>query len=99
MTARMRKVAPKGDGRPSDTAAAAFATALLAGAGSGERSTRDEVARADVCTVAEVAAWLGVNRKTVYDAVNRRELPCARLGRRVVLSRAAIEAWLAGGRP
>lgn len=52
--------------------------------------------RADVCTVAEVAAWLGVNRKTVYDAVNRRELPSARLGRRVLLSRAAINDWLAG---
>ena len=53
-------------------------------------------ARADVCTVAEVAAWLGVDRKTVYDAVNRRELPSARLGRRVLLWRAAINAWLAG---
>lgn len=53
-------------------------------------------ARADVCTVDEVARWLGVNRKTVYDAVNRRQLPCARLGRRVLLSRAAINEWLAG---
>jgi excisionase family DNA binding protein len=53
-------------------------------------------ARADVCTVAEAARWLKVNRKTVYDAVNRRELPSARLGRRVLLSRAAITAWLAG---
>jgi excisionase family DNA binding protein len=52
--------------------------------------------RADVCTVADVARWLGVNKKTVYDAVNRRELPCARLGRRVLLSRAAITEWLAG---
>ncbi|MBE7448588.1 MAG: helix-turn-helix domain-containing protein [Kofleriaceae bacterium] len=53
-------------------------------------------ARADVCTVAEVARWLGVDKKTVYDAVHRRELPCARLGRRVLLSRAAITEWLAG---
>jgi len=59
-------------------------------------STPDDADRADVCTVADVARWLGVNRKTVYDAVNRRELPCARLGRRVILSRAAITAWLAG---
>jgi len=58
--------------------------------------TADEAALADICTVPEVAAWLGVNRKTVYDAVNRRELPCARLGRRVILSRAAITDWLAG---
>lgn len=59
-------------------------------------ATAIDAARADVCTVADVARWLGVNRKTVYDAVNRRELPCARLGRRVILSRAAITAWLAG---
>jgi len=58
--------------------------------------TTDEAARGDICTVPEVAAWLGVNRKTVYDAVNRRELPCARLGRRVILSRAAITDWLGG---
>lgn len=53
-------------------------------------------AHADVCTVEDVARWLGVNRKTVYDAVHRRELPCARLGRRVLFSRAAISAWLGG---
>lgn len=65
---------------------------------SADAPTTDD-ARADVCTVAEVAAWLGVNRKTVYDAVNRRELPCARLGRRVLLSRTAIHEWLAGRLP
>lgn len=63
---------------------------------SGNTTDPIDVARADVCTVADVARWLGVDRKTVYDAVNRRELPCARLGRRVILSRAAITAWLAG---
>lgn len=59
-------------------------------------ATLDDTARADVCTVEEVARWLGVNRRTVYDAVNWRELPCARLGRRVILSRAAITERLAG---
>ncbi len=59
-------------------------------------STPEDTDRADVCTVADVARWLGVNKKTVYDAVNRRELPSARLGRRVLLSRTAITAWLAG---
>ncbi len=51
---------------------------------------------ADICTVDEVAAWLRVDRKTVYQAARRREIPCGRLGRRFVLSRAQIEAWLAG---
>jgi excisionase family DNA binding protein len=53
----------------------------------------------DVCTVDEVAAWLGVDRKTVYQAARRREIPCARLGRRFLLSRAQITAWLAGRVP
>ena len=53
----------------------------------------------DICTVDEVAAWLGVDRKTVYQAARRREIPCGRLGRRIILSRAQIAAWLAGGRP
>ncbi len=61
-----------------------------------DASTPAAADRADVCTVDEVATWLGVNRKTVYDAVNRRELPCARLGRRVILSRTAINEWLTG---
>ncbi|HVV84777.1 MAG TPA: helix-turn-helix domain-containing protein [Kofleriaceae bacterium] len=53
----------------------------------------------EVVTIDEAAAWLRVNRKTLYDAARSRKLPCARLGRRVLLSRAAIEAWLAGGKP
>ncbi len=52
---------------------------------------------ADVITVDEAARWLRVDRKTLYDAAARRAIPCARLGRRVLLSRAALTAWLAGG--
>lgn len=54
---------------------------------------------ADICTIDEVAAWLGVDRKTVYQAARRRQIPCARLGRRFLLSRAAIRAWLGGTKP
>ncbi len=54
---------------------------------------------ADICTVDEVAVWLGVNRKTLYRAAQRREIPCGRLGRRIVMSRAQITAWLAGRLP
>lgn len=53
----------------------------------------------EVVTIDEAAAWLRVNRKTLYDAARSGKLPCARLGRRVLLSRSAIEAWLAGGKP
>lgn len=83
------------------TAAAAAALALARALGeapdvTAAAATEPDTARTDVCTVEDVARWLGVNRKTVYDGVNRRELPCARLGRRVLFSRSAITAWLAG---
>jgi excisionase family DNA binding protein len=48
----------------------------------------------DIISADEVASLLGVNRKTVYDAAGRQEIPHRRLGRRVIFSRQAIEAWL-----
>jgi excisionase family DNA binding protein len=53
----------------------------------------------DVMTADEVAAMLRVNRKTVYEAVERGDLPCARLGRCVLFSRAALLRWLDGQGP
>lgn len=47
-------------------------------------------------TVDEIAAVLGVDRRTVYQHVERKRIPHRRLGRRILFSRAAIEAWLAG---
>ena len=43
----------------------------------------------------ELAAYLRVNRKTVYAYAGSGVIPCGRLGRRLVFSRAAIVAWLA----
>ena len=43
----------------------------------------------------ELARYLRVNRKTVYEYAARNVIPCRRLGRRLVFSRAAIVAWLA----
>jgi excisionase family DNA binding protein len=45
-------------------------------------------------TADEVAAYLGVNRKTVYDAAGRLEIPHRRVGKRLVFSRAALLNWL-----
>lgn len=53
----------------------------------------------DVITVDEAARWLRVDRKTLYDAAGRRAIPCARLGRRILLSRAALARWLVGEAP
>jgi excisionase family DNA binding protein len=80
----------------ADDNARVFAQVLLAGSPTVTQPSGDATPRTDVLTVQEVARWLGVNKKTVYDAAGRRELPCARMGRRVLLSRIAVEAWLAG---
>jgi len=44
----------------------------------------------------EVAAFLGVDRKTVYDYAGRGAIPHLRLGKRLLFSRDALQAWLAG---
>lgn len=46
-------------------------------------------------TALELASWLRVNRKTVYEYAARNVIPCRRLGRRLVFSRPAVVAWLA----
>jgi excisionase family DNA binding protein len=46
-------------------------------------------------TARELAGWLRVNRKTVYEYAARNVIPCRRLGRRLVFSRPAVTAWLA----
>ncbi len=43
----------------------------------------------------EVALWLGVDRKTVYNAAARGEIPHRRLGKRLLFSRTALVSWLA----
>jgi excisionase family DNA binding protein len=42
----------------------------------------------------EVAVFLGVDRKTVYDYAGRGEIPHRRLGKRLLFSRSAIVEWL-----
>lgn len=42
----------------------------------------------------ELARFLGVNRKTVYEYAARNVIPHRRLGRRIVFSREQVVAWL-----
>jgi excisionase family DNA binding protein len=51
-----------------------------------------------VLTVDELAAFLRVDRKTVYTALNSGEIPGARrIGRTIRVSRDAVLRWLADG--
>lgn len=47
-------------------------------------------------TVDEVAERLGISRNAAYDAVHRGELPALRIGRRIVVPRAALDRLLSG---
>jgi len=42
----------------------------------------------------ELAAFLGVNRKTIYAYAMRGVIPHRRLGRRIVFSRSQVVSWL-----
>ncbi len=48
-----------------------------------------------VLTVAEAAALLRIGRGQAYDLVRQGVIPAVRLGRRIVVPRAALERWLA----
>ena len=50
----------------------------------------------EAMTADEVAEFIGVDRKTVYEYANRRRIPHRRLGKRLLFSRRAIVAWLGG---
>lgn len=60
-----------------------------------DRSLPPAKAGSDVLTADEVAEFLGLDRKTVYDYAGRGEIPCQRLGKRILFSRAALVSWLA----
>lgn len=48
----------------------------------------------DVMTTDEVAAFLGVDRNTVYDYAGRGVIPHQRLGKRILFRRGALVSWL-----
>jgi excisionase family DNA binding protein len=47
----------------------------------------------DVMTADEVAAYLGVDRNTVYEYAARGAIPHKRLGKRMLFRRGSIVAW------
>lgn len=53
-------------------------------------------ASSDVMTAAEVGEFLRLSRNSVYEAAARGEIPCRRVGRRLVFSRTALVVWLRG---
>lgn len=60
----------------------------------GAGPTRGPSHRGDIMTADEVAELLRFDRKTVYDYAGRGEIPCQRLGKRILFSRDALALWL-----
>lgn len=48
-----------------------------------------------VYTVAEVAQVLGISEWLAYQRIRSGELPSRRIGRRIVVPKAALDRWLA----
>ena len=55
-------------------------------------------AEREVLTAREAAAFLGIGKNALYEAVGRKEIPCRRIGRTLRFSRSALLKWLEGER-
>lgn len=68
------------------------------GASEETSAAADGLAEPPILTAQELAAFLRVDRKTVYEAAARGDIPGAvRLGRVLRFSRAAVLAWARDG--
>lgn len=70
--------------------------AVGAGSASGAMATGGERL---TLTVEEAAAALGISRASGYEAVHRGEIPCIRIGRRILVPRVALDRLLAAASP
>jgi excisionase family DNA binding protein len=50
----------------------------------------------DVLTVDETAKFLRISRGLAFEAIGRGDLPAVRVGRRLLVPRARLLAWLNG---
>ncbi len=50
-------------------------------------------------TVAEAARCLGIGRNSAYEAIAKGEIPVVKIGKRLLVPKAALEKLLAAGQP
>jgi excisionase family DNA binding protein len=51
-------------------------------------------ASSEIMSADEVAAFLGLDRNTIYDYAGRGVIPHQRIGKRILFSRGALVSWL-----
>lgn len=62
-----------------------------------KQNIKEIMDKSEVLNVNELALLLRVNRKTVYDAVARKQIPgCIRIGRRILFSKKKVLEWING---
>jgi excisionase family DNA binding protein len=47
-------------------------------------------------TVKEAADYIGVSKDTIYELSKRKQIPCIRVGRRILFRREALDNWMEG---
>jgi excisionase family DNA binding protein len=52
-----------------------------------------------VLTVEEARQELGIGRSSIHKAIHRGEIPALRIGRRILIPRAALDRMLEGAQP
>jgi excisionase family DNA binding protein len=57
---------------------------------------RPDIMEKKTLTVVEAARLLGIGKNLAYEAVKRGEIPCLRVGKRLLVPVAALEELLAG---
>lgn len=86
--------APANDEVPQKSPGVMFARLVAAGVIAGGRKLMELRPSPEVMSVDDAALFLGVDRNTVYDAAGRGEIPHRRIGKRILLSRTQLVAWL-----
>lgn len=79
------------ESRPADTAIPTGHTEVPSASAQAQSSNVEH----ECMTAKELASWMRVDRKTVYEYAARNVIPCRRLGRRLLFLRPAVIAWLA----
>lgn len=48
----------------------------------------------EFCTLAELSGILGISKATAYRMAAQGQIPCMRLGRRIILSKEHLKQWI-----
>lgn len=48
----------------------------------------------DFCTLGELVQVLPISKASIYRVAERGQFPCIRIGRRIIISRESVKAWL-----